>query len=69
MTPRIVNADPTRGCSGKKKYRSFSYAEVIASRSAEQNNEAMHAYHCRQCNAFHVGAHHRIRKPEVAHGD
>lgn len=59
-----VNTDHTRGCTGKKKYRSFSYAEVIASRSAEKNQQPMHAYHCRHCNAFHVGAHFRRKKPE-----
>lgn len=58
------NTDPTRGCTGKKKYRSFSYAEVIAGRSAETNGEPMHAYHCKHCNAFHVGAHFRRKKPE-----
>lgn len=49
------NTDHTRGCTGKKKYRSFSYAEVIATRSAQRSEDPMHAYHCKHCNGFHVG--------------
>lgn len=57
------NTDPTRGCGGKKKYRAFSYAEIVAARLSEANNEPMHAYHCKHCNALHVGAHARRKRP------
>lgn len=65
-----VNADPSQGCAGKKIYRSFAYAEVIAKRSSQRNDEPMRAYHCRHCHKFHVGtrAMHKS-KPRVEESD
>jgi hypothetical protein len=59
-----VSTDP--GCDGKKVYRSFSYAEVIAHRLSRANEEPMRAYHCRSCHKFHVGTRgmHKI-KPRI----
>lgn len=65
-----VNADPSQGCAGKKIYRSFAYAEVIAKRSSRRNDEPMRAYHCLCCHKFHVGtrAMHKS-KPRVEESD
>lgn len=59
-----INTDPSLGCKGKKPYRSFVFAELVASRSAKRNGEPMHAYHCKRCNKFHVGTHHVLKRPE-----
>lgn len=49
------NTDPTRGCAGKQKFRTFRRAEISAKRASKANEEPFHAYKCIPCNYFHVG--------------
>jgi hypothetical protein len=48
------------GCTGKKQYARFTEAAKVASRVRRQDRcgHRLQPYHCRHCNAFHVGIRH-----------
>jgi hypothetical protein len=44
------------GCSGKKHFTRFTLANKAAARRNRRDGGAhLEAYHCRNCNGFHVG--------------
>lgn len=44
------------GCTGKKHFAKFGHAERAAKRCNRRDGRAhVQAYHCRNCNGFHVG--------------
>lgn len=52
------------GCTGKRQFARFGQAARAAKRRRRMDGGAhVEAYHCRHCNAFHIGENRNYRKP------
>lgn len=49
------NSDPTRGCYGKQRFRSYRAAELVANKARKRRNERLLPYRCKHCRGFHFG--------------
>jgi len=43
------------GCTGKRKFETFTQAKGAARNAARNNGEPMGPYMCRSCHKFHIG--------------
>ena len=43
------------GCTGKRKFVTYTMAKGAARNATRKNNEPMNAYMCRSCHKFHIG--------------
>lgn len=43
------------GCTGKKRYTTFTEAERAAQWQSRRHDERFNAYHCQACHGFHTG--------------
>lgn len=49
-------SDHKPGCTGKHRFEGFIEARGAAKRLKKRDDGGhLHAYHCKHCNAFHVG--------------
>jgi hypothetical protein len=49
------NSDPSRGCEGKQRFKTYGAAERTAKMVRDFKNGKTGAYKCRNCHGFHVG--------------
>lgn len=49
------NSDPTHGCYGKTRFRSFLVAWRAARALRKRLNERLRPYRCKHCRGFHFG--------------
>jgi len=53
-------------CLGKKPYPSKAAALVDVKRINDRNGRRIHAYKCKACHHFHVGAaKHKVDRPKI----
>lgn len=43
------------GCTGKRKFETFTQAKGAARNATRNNREPMRPYPCRECHKFHIG--------------
>jgi hypothetical protein len=56
-----MNTDPSRGCEGKQKFRTFGDAEQIAKKARRRKDKALKVYRCHECSGYHFGNWHGSR--------
>jgi hypothetical protein len=55
-----VNSDPTRGCTGKQKFKTYGQAERVAKMVRNHKDGRAKVYKCKACQLFHFAS--RMRK-------